>query len=222
MAEFYVGYLPIPPGLKRFARAVVGALGVLAAGVGITLVLGQRRFDASSFEFHDYRDFQGVFVSTPYPALVVPGGPPWLLAGGGKHGFAAPAGLGGRSVRIRGERIQNGADRAIEVQQVVEAGRGELPAELDLGRTELTGEIVDSKCYFGVMNPGRGKVHRDCAARCLSGGIPPALLVRDASGATRTVLIANWRRDLLDHVAEPVTLRGRLANSSGRLILYTE
>jgi hypothetical protein len=27
----------------------------------------------------------------------------------------------------------------------------------------LTGEIVDSKCYLGVMNPGQGKVHRDCA-----------------------------------------------------------
>jgi hypothetical protein len=72
------------------------------------------------------------------------------------------------------------------------------------------------------MNPGNGKVHRDCAVRCLSGGLPPALLVRDASGAPRTVLIGNWRRELLDHVAEPVVLRGRLARSAGRLILYQE
>ncbi len=222
MPEFYVGYRTIPPALKRFARRVVTALGVLAAAVGIALALAQEPFAASSFAFHDYRDFEGVLIATPYPALLVPDGSPWLLVGGGKHGFAAPAGLGGRKVRIRGERIQYGADRAIEVQQLVDTGLGELPAAVDLGRAELTGEIVDTKCYFGVMNPGRGKVHRDCAARCLSGGIPPALLVRDASGATRTVLIANWRRDLLDHVAEPVTLRGRLANSSGRLILYTE
>jgi hypothetical protein len=72
------------------------------------------------------------------------------------------------------------------------------------------------------MNPGNGKVHRDCAARCLSGGIPPALLVRDAGGSPRTVLIANWRRELLNRVAEPVTLRGRLAHAAGRFILYLE
>ena len=43
----------------------------------------------------------------------------------------------------------------------------------DLDTFTLIGEIVDSKRYLGVMNPGNGKVHRDCAVRCLSGGIPP-------------------------------------------------
>ena len=36
-----------------------------------------------------------------------------------------------------------------------------------LGPVELTGEIADSKCWLGVMNPGEGTVHRDCARRCL-------------------------------------------------------
>jgi len=222
MSEFYVGYLPIPPGLKRFGRRVIGALGVLAAGVAIALVLAQRPFAASAFEFHEYHDFQGVLISNPYPALVVPDGLPWLLVGPGKHGFPTPIGLDGRVVRIRGERILSGRDRAIELQKLEAGASGERPVELDLGTAELIGEIVDTKCYFGVMNPGNGKVHRDCAARCLSGGLPPALLVRDSAGEARTVLIANWRRELLDHVAEPVTLRGRLASSAGRLILYAE
>jgi hypothetical protein len=222
MSEFYVGYLPIPPGVRRFVRRVVGALGVLAAGAAIALVFEQSPFAPSTFEYHDYRDFQGVLVTKPYPALAVPDGPPWLLAGPGKHGFTAPAGLAGHVVRLRGERIYRGSDRMIAVQAVTALGPGEAPDEVDLGRTELTGEIVDSKCYFGVMNPGNGKVHRDCAVRCLSGGIPPALLVRDANGAAQTVLLANWRRELLDRVAEPITLRGRLARSAGRLILYTE
>jgi hypothetical protein len=73
-----------------------------------------------------------------------------------------------------------------------------------------------------VMNPGSGKVHRDCAARCISGGAPPAFLVRDASGRTSTLMLANFRRELLEHVAEPVELRGRLARSAGRLILHLE
>ena len=69
------------------------------------------------------------------------------------------------------------------------------------------------------MNPGNGKVHRDCAARCISGGIPPAFLVRDAEGS-RTMLLANLAPRMLDHVAEPVTLRGTAADTGGRLILY--
>ena len=93
---------------------------------------------------------------------------------------------------------------------------------MELGTVQLTGEIVDSKCYFGVMNPGNGKVHRDCAARCISGGVPPAFLVRDASGHAETLLLANWKRELLNHIAEPVTIRGRLVRSDGRLSLYAE
>jgi hypothetical protein len=224
MNEFYVGYLPIPPGVKRFAQRIVAALGAVAAGVAILLVFEQSPFAPASFEYRDYHDFEGVLVTNPYPALVAPGGTPWLLAGPGKRGFTPPSSLDGRVVRLRGERIVNGTDRMLEVDggAVSDAGPGHVPAEINLGPTELTGEIVDSKCYFGVMNPGRGKVHRDCAARCISGGIPPALLVRDASGLTATVLIANFRRELLEQVAEPFTLRGRLTRSAGRLILYPE
>jgi hypothetical protein len=224
MNEFYVGYLPIPSGVKRFVRRIVTSLGVVAVGVASLLVFAQSPFEPASFEYRDYHDFRGVLVTKPYPALIVPGGTPWLLAGPGKRGFAAPAELDGRFVRLRGERILNGADRMLEVPggAMWDAGPADVPAEVDLGRAEFTGEIIDSKCYFGVMNPGRGKVHRDCAARCISGGIAPALLIRDASGRTATVLVANFRRELMQHVAEPVTLRGRLTRLAGRLILYPE
>ena len=53
--------------------------------------------------------------------------------------------------------------------------------ETELGEVTIIGEIVDSKCYLGVMNPGRTKVHRDCATRCISGGIPPMLVTADAT-----------------------------------------
>ena len=223
----------MPRGLKPVVRSVASALGVVIAGVAILLVFAQSPFAASTFEFRDYRDFEGVLLTRPYPALVAPGGPSWLLAGSGKHGIAAAP---GRSVRLRGERIYRGEDRMIEVLPGSLAGQplpygrgsdqggdGERDAkDTALGAVQFTGEIVDSKCYFGVMNPGNGKVHRDCAARCISGGIPPAFLVRDAAGRTKTLLLANWRREWLDHVAEPVTIRGRLARSAGRLVLYAE
>src|SRR5204863_10220660 len=96
-----------------------------------------------------------------------------------------------------------------------------------LGSVSLTGEIVDTKCHFGVMNPGSGKVHRDCAVRCISGGIPPGLLVRDRDGNLQTVLLARadgreLHREILDYVAEPVRLHGTLVRSSGFLILRTD
>lgn len=225
MNEFYVGYLPVPPQLRSRLRKIVAALGFVAVSVAVTLVLAQAPFPKSTFEFREYHDFEGTLIAAPYPALVVPGGTPWLLVARGKRGFVSPAGLDGRTVRLRGERIYRGEDRMLQVLDgsLSDSGRSGIEiATVSLGVVEFRGEIVDSKCYFGVMNPGNGKVHRDCAARCIRGGIPPALLVRDANGQSRTILLANLRPDLLDHVAEPVTLRGRLETAAGRLILYPE
>jgi hypothetical protein len=221
--EFYVGYLPMPVGLRRTVGRLVVVMGVLVVGLAAILIAGQHPFAASSFEFQQYREFSGTLLPNPYPALAIPeGGLPWLLVGPGKHGVGPlPAG----DVRLRGERIIRGDDRMIQLVPGSLAAIGDGTSSdgaADLGQVQLTGEIVDSKCYFGVMNPGNGKVHRDCAVRCISGGIPPAFLVRDAEGRTGTLLLASWKSALLDHVAEPITIRGRLVRSSGRLTLYAE
>ena len=224
--EFFVGYLPIPPGLKKVLKRVLAVVGSVVAATAVALIAGQHPFAASTFEFQQYRDFQGVLRTSPYPALAVAGqGLPWLLVLPGKHGAdAAVRGLDGRQARLKGARIFRGGDRMIElVPGSVVAGGPAAPAPvLDLGDVQLTGEIVDSKCYFGVMSPGNGKVHRDCAVRCIRGGIPPAFLVHDAAGQAMTLLLADIKPALLDHVAEPVTIRGRLTRSEGRLILHPE
>ena len=225
-AEFYVGYLPMPVGLKRLTRRAVIALGVLAMGAAVLLIAGQHRFPPSTFEFQRYGDFDGILLTKPYPALGIRGqGLPWLLVAPGKHGVSGLDAHEGRQVHLRGERIFRGEDHMIELVPGSLTATGPAtaaPAERDLGPVQLTGEIVDSKCYFGVMNPGNGKVHRECAVRCISGGIPPAFLVRDANGRTETLLLANWTPALLDHVAEPASVRGRLVRSSGRLTLYLD
>jgi len=229
-SEFYVGYLPIPVGLKKAVRRVVMALVVLLTLVAAVLIVGQNPFAASTFEFQQYRDFRGTLLTEPYPALAIRGQePPWLLVGPGKHGAGDLRQWSGREVALKGERILRGSARAED--HMIELAPGSLTASgegvpvrgnEDLGEVQLTGEIVDSKCYFGVMIPGAGKVHRDCAVRCISGGIPPAFLVRDSAGNTATLLVANWKRELLEHIAEPVTIRGRLSRSAGRLTLYQE
>src|SRR5215467_6549137 len=229
-SEFYVGYLSMPVGLRKTIRRVVIALGVLLTVIAAILIIGQNPFAASTFEFQQYRDFRGTLLTEPYPAVAIRGQePPWLLVGPGKHGAGDLRQWSGREVALKGERILRGSGRAEDhmielVPGSLTAGGEGLPANghEDLGEVQLTGEIVDSKCYFGVMNPGAGKVHRDCAVRCISGGIPPTFLVRDSSGNAVTLLLANWKPDLLHHTAEPLNNHSRLVRSSGRLILYQE
>ena len=220
MDEFFVGYLPLPPRVRRFILRVIASLLALTACVAVTLVLAQAPFAPSRFDFQKYGEYQGVLTKLPYPALS--GG--WLLVAPGKHGAVnLPAGY----VKLQGQRIENGEDRMLEILPgSVQLAPGSPPAEPehDFGAVRFRGEIVDSKCYFGVMNPGRGKVHRDCAARCIAGGIPPSLLVRDASGVAQTMLLATADRRpigaaILPHVAEPVTVQGRLLRTNRHLLL---
>ena len=95
-------------------------------------------------------------------------------------------------------------------------------ADVNLGDIVVKGEIVDSKCYLGVMNPVQTKVHRDCAARCISGGIPPALVTSDGlyllvGGDGRPL-----GREVLDWVGETIEASGNARRSGETLILRAE
>ena len=98
---------------------------------------------------------------------------------------------------------------------------------IDLGPVTLRGEIVDTKCYLGVMNPGEHKVHRDCAVRCISGGVPPAFLARDTSGDSRVLLLVGedgraLSREVLPFVAEPLEISGVLVRTGPMLTLKAD
>ena len=227
--EFYVGYQPkAPPRLARMLRLILAAL--LAGGVAIAVVLvwGQAAFAPSRFEFQQYRSYRGMLVERPYPMLLT-SEHQYLLAGEGKHGVTAEArGLEGQSVNLQGALIEYGPNRMLELlagSLHPDPAAGSAKAETtSLGRVVLTGEIVDTKCHFGVMNPGRGKVHRDCAARCISGGVPPGFLAR-GGGGVYLLAGADGRplgREVLDYVAEPLTISGELSKIGSILILKTE
>jgi len=206
------------------------ALGFISLGtvMAALLVFGQQPFAASSFAFGQYTPYEGVIESWPYPMLVTSSGR-FLLVGEGKHGFDS-SGFTGHQVRLRGALIRRDDDQMLEVESgsAERIGPTQLHTErADLGPVRLTGEIVDSKCYLGVMNPGGGKVHRDCAVRCISGGAPPAFLVRDASGDAQVLLLAGadgraLNREILDFVAEPITISGRLVRTGSTLVLLAE
>ncbi len=232
MSEFYIGYLPkAPPSVSRFVKCAVMLIALLAAAVALVLVLAQSPFAHSAFEFGRLTTLEGYVTARPYPALLVtrPGATGgaesdsrYLLVAPGKHGAEGLAdALDGKLVRLRGQLIYRDGATMVEVRPgeitvMVPASPMQPPAMAaarNLGPARLTGEIVDSKCYLGVMNPGQGKVHRDCATRCLSGGIPPIFIV--AGSGDQFVLTdpegnAIAADGLREFVSEPITVYGRV------------
>lgn len=95
------------------------------------------------------------------------------------------------------------------------------------GQINLQGEIVDSKCFFGTMKPGEGKPHRSCAIRCISGGIPPILMVSNEAGQKEAYLLRGPNgeaigKDVLDVVADPVEVSGTLLEFDNWNILQVD
>jgi len=242
MSEFFVGYLPkAPPGIARLIRMVVIALLLLAAVGAILFAHVQRTFAPAVFEFGKVGTFEGVLEANPYPMLTVakPGvsgadaiSSRYLLVAQGKHGADSEvAGYDGKTVKLRGTLIYRDDHRMIEVVRGSISETNRLPnsqqVATELGTFELTGEIVDSKCYLGVMNPGNGKVHRDCAARCLSGGIPPAFVTNDLNGSPALLLLTDQsqhpppKEAFLQRIAQPLRIRGKVLRSGDALYLQT-
>ncbi len=76
------------------------------------------------------------------------------------------------------------------------------------------------------MKPGEGKVHRDCAIRCILGGIPPVLHVQNEKGESNYYLIVgsngeNMNEAVQDVVAEPVSIEAKVVQQDDWIILYT-
>jgi len=99
------------------------------------------------------------------------------------------------------------------------------PVVKDLGTVELTGEVIDPKCYFGVMKPGHGKPHQDCAIRCIAGGMSPVFYVRNEKGEAGYYLIVDengkkMNDDLKDYIAEPISLKAKAVQYDDWVVLY--
>jgi hypothetical protein len=227
MSDFFVGYLPAPPGLQRFLRRTVASLFAAAAGIGGALLLGQQPFPSAVFEYGVVRPFEGTIAADPYPRLIAQDGRSFLLVSPGKHGAEELAReFEGAAVRFNAQRIYREETTMLEVLpgSIQRQRAGEQPRERmrELGEITRTGEIVDSKCWLGVMNPGAGKVHRDCAARCLSGGVPPMFVTTGDGEQFLLVdnLLRPFTRDALrPFTAERITLRGTAFQNGDQQLL---
>jgi hypothetical protein len=219
--EFYIGYeTAVPPGSRRLVFGVIWSVLTLAAALAGVIVVGQRAFADAVFEFGQVKDFAGTIVAAPYPVLLTPNGAIGLVAEG-KHGAdAIVRPFDGQGVTLRGSLIRRGGRSLIEVKpgsvtptrnQTATARPLEASHPLPATRN-LVGEIVDAKCYLGVMNPGEGAVHRDCAGICIRGGLPP-MFATELDGAP--VLLAMAAKDGRSLGPAIATLAGKRVAVSG-------
>ncbi len=240
---FYVGYLPqAPQRYATFTRRLTVAL-----FAGVTLVAGllgasQEPFGSGLFEYGTLRQFRGTLVTRPYPMLLVarPGltgrdaaYSRYLLVAQGKHGAQAlTAGHDGQPVSTRGTVINREGTAMLEIFSAdfvtTDAPAPAAPAPpISLGHRTIRGEILDSKCWLGVMKPAEGSVHRGCATRCLSGGIPPLLIVRDSTIPSGQVLLLGAHGEpahdwLKGYVGAPVSLTGEVLLEGKLVVMLVE
>jgi hypothetical protein len=240
MTEFYVGYLPkAPSGIARKMKVVIVALFVAATTCAIGFAALQRTYARSFFESGKERTFEGVIEAGPYPTLLSSPDAAntstsrYLLVANGKYGADAQVNAYiGKTVRLRGRLIYRDDQKMItlsggSISALGDAQQNQV-APKDLGEFDLVGEIADSKCYLGNMNPGNGKVHRDCAVRCMSGGIPPVFVTNDFNGSPAVLQLTGPnqkrlpREAFLDHAAQPMRIHGRVMRIGNTLLLETE
>jgi DMSO/TMAO reductase YedYZ heme-binding membrane subunit len=227
--DFFIGWQSkMAPSLARYVRFTAIALAVLVPMVMGAFVWFEHPVDRGRFDFGVETPFEGMLYERPIPRLRVTTADgraiDHVLVGPGKFGPPAViAGTNGHRVRFTGSLIVREPLHMIELNRpetftVIdrEAPSAADPAVSPLGEGRFAGELVDTKCFFGVMRPATGKVHRGCAVRCLSGGVPPGLLVRDTHGNGVVFLLASPGEEPLRF---DVQLAGTLIEVDGRLEL---
>ena len=236
--EFYIGWqTQAPTGIRSHIRKAIVLLAALALGLAVLLALAQKTIGVAAFEWGHLKTFTGILRTDPVPHLVV--SQPGHGSGQSAYYLVAPfkfgldeetiAALDGKGVTLKGTLIYRDNQTMIEaVPDSIKATSGIAPVSLqtvtNFGRQTFVGEIVDSKCYLGVMNPGRLTPHRACAVRCISGGIPPILLVRQSEGPPLCFLLVSAEGrpvniEVLDMVAEPVEITGEVVHDGSLMIL---
>lgn len=238
---FYAGYLPVPRPIRRWVTIAVVALVAIAVGAAILVASQQADPGDGVWNTDQPVRLTGALRVDPYPVLLVSDGATVrtvLLVSMLKRGATERAQVVPTSERsavtVEGHAIERDGQRMIELvdgNEAIRVGSARSAAStLDferLGAAELVGQIIDPKCYFGVMKPGVGKIHRACAVRCIDGGIPPMFMTLHEEGPPSYYLITDGEgraanQLVLPHVAEFVRISGEVERRAGMLYLRAD
>lgn len=243
--EFFIGWRDeMPAQNKKWLIRLLIPVFLFIPVLVFTIVFFTKPFSQGQFEFGKIKEFTGVYFEKPFPVLILEKGqlPPnmdlnALLVGYGKNGAKTfmdaiqkeKGDLSGRKIKIQGTLIYGDGKTLIEltnkdrsvIDVMNEPTKVALPPKPKT--IVLQGEIVDPKCWFGVMKPGEGKVHKSCAIRCISGGIQPVLRVTNNGKNTYYVLegenYEDINQEVLPYIAESVEIEGQTHQENGWNIL---
>jgi hypothetical protein len=239
--SFYIGWQPKAANeYRQFVRLLIFALIVVCYFTVSLLVSNQRGFSAGVFERNHETALEGVLQSDPFPAIKtffgkdIFGNPlikTILLVNQGKFGADSivkkiiSQDKGENTyVKINGKLIYNHGFALMELTEGESAiQKIKVPSsELQLitstkiqmmDTVSIHGQIIDPKCYLGVMKPGEGKPHSDCAIRCIAGGIPPMLRIKNERGEETLFILRGENGEtineqVLPFVGIPVSVSG--------------
>lgn len=242
--EFYQGYSPtIPPGIRGFLWIVIPLIAVIMVVLSIILPAIHNQYSTGSYT--GFREYEGLLMEQPVPHLMIPrqgqttadnAYSRYVLAGTRKTSVDPKIlEFAGNWVKLRALPVFRDGMTLLAVSakatpEIIDPPSNQsltAPEGKNLGQYSLKGEIVDTKCNLGVMKPGQLKVHRDCAIRCISGGVPPSLRVVDASGNIEYFLLVDSdnkavNSSILDIVADPVTVTGEVVQYGDLFVLKAD
>lgn len=212
-----------------------------------SLVYFAKPFNDHQFELGSIKSFTGIYYASPFPVLLLDAGqgpedynPAALLVGYGKNGAKGfmetieqeTGSLSGKKVQIQGTLIYGDGRTLIELTKKEASLEKIISDEVQIKQAststkqQLSGEILDPKCWFGVMKPAEGKVHKSCAIRCISGGISPVFRIQSNGKNTYYVLKGQSDEDInqmvLSYVGEPVQISGESYQENGWQVLKVD
>ena len=233
--EFYINYASVPPSYRRF---LLRFLPLLLAGICLfAVVLPGLHNQFNSGKFQGGQKIDGLLIAEPVPHLMVPrpgntgneaAFSRYLLSGTGKTApKAAVLDHLGKWVKLSGIVVSRNQLSVIAAQSAepIEQPPNMTPkAGSSLGEYSLRGEILDSKCYPGVMKPGQSKTHRACAIRCISGGVPAVFRVENGRKDVMYFLLTDEQGKavndkILDSVADPLEITGEVVQYDDMFVL---
>ena len=230
----------MPGTFKQKMKAFLVVITLLVLISAFVIVHEQRPFLNSTFELGKLTEHEGILSKEPVPMLSIKLGEnargeeiyqSVMLVAFGKNGaedhistWESQAGtdLHGKRVKLRGSLIYYDGKSLLELTEGLKAmisvekkGETLVAEQKSLGKVSIKGEIIDPKCYFGVMKPGMSKPHRSCAIRCIAGGIPPVFKAVQSEQRSEYYLLRSTNGDdlhesLLDRVGEQISLKGEL------------
>lgn len=239
---FFTGYLPMPAALKKFYWPLAIVLVACSALAGFLIAHSQKSVPAAIWNTAQATTMTGVITVSPYPALHRASAQDpnkvesILIVMQGKHSADhISAGFDGSAVSISGFLIERGGWTMLEItgEDAIEPTTqapdttilASIASHVPLGEVTLSGEIVDSKCFLGVMKPGDGTVHKACAEMCLLGHLPPMLAVEGTNDSQYGYLLvhsdgSSATDSLAKLVAESVEVSGQMVRHGDLVYLH--